>query len=114
VTAHWPQTSHLISGLAGFSTYHFYLRIQYGKKDTDKYGSFGQAVACSLRTRISGLKDLHSLGSMMMITKLMLTAELNTASLSGDWSVQNADFRPGTKARLRTKTIQLTTIHVET
>lgn len=53
VTAHWPQTSYLISGLAGFSTYHFYLRIQYGKKHTDKYGSFGQAVACSLRTRIS-------------------------------------------------------------
>lgn len=53
VTAHFPQTSHLISGLAGFSTYHFYLRIQYGKRHTDKYGSFGQAVACSLRTRIS-------------------------------------------------------------
>lgn len=53
VTAHFPQTSHLISGLAGFSTYHFYLRIQYGEKHTDKFGSFGQAVACSLRTRIS-------------------------------------------------------------
>lgn len=51
---------------------------------------------------------------MMMITKLRLTAELNTASLSGDWSVQNADFRLGTKGRLRTKTIQLITIHVET
>ena len=60
VTRKAPGTNVLMSGLVGFSWYHFYLLVRYGERlpagntTTIEYGIYSEAVERKVRTNISG------------------------------------------------------------